>query len=188
MWQYYDFDVNWTEFLLIWNSYEVQVSIILDVEHWREFGFFKRYKDNDPLWKESKSMYWNNKILTQAHDQMKNEQHIKKFKTTMNSFGLFQKNTAKAYEAICFKHIVNEFIPKPNTIHAFIMQEGRYIFKNTLALCAKLLFPGEKITFKAINTILIPERQIIFNLYDYYFLKYDKNLNSIIIQEDYNNI
>jgi hypothetical protein len=117
---------------------------------------------------------------------MKREQHIKKFKSTMSSFGLFQKNPQIAYDAICFKHVINDFIPKPNTIHSFIMPEGRYIFKNTLALCAKLLFPGEKITFKSINTILIPSKQIIFNLYDYYFLKYDKSLNSIIIQEDYN--
>lgn len=189
MWKYYDFDKNWDKFIEIWYSKEVQNSLDEDITHWKEFGFFKNYDPNEPaLWKQSKSMYWTNKIMRNAQDIIVSENHIRKFQKTMSQYNDIYKvkSTAKeAYYKLCLHHVIKDMEPKHNTIHSFIMPEAKYIFKNTMLLCAKILFPGDDIVFSATkNCIIIPQYKVIFDLIDYYYLTYDQDLSYQISQDD----
>lgn len=171
---YYDFDSNWKAFLRAWNDPDVQRAFALDISFWTELGFFKNYKNGDPLWKQTKTTYWIGKCVERAQNKLRKESHIALFKRTMSSFcpGL---SSAKHYYKACFGSVVKDCEPRPNTIEWFIIPEGPFIFRNSMLACAKIMFQTEDINVCMIGgrMVTLVKSNIVFDLFGYYFDKYD---------------
>lgn len=175
---YYEFDANWESFLHVWNTPRVQHSLELDIHLWKEMGFFHTYTKGDPLWKQTKTTYWLSKCVELAKNRSNAERHIHMFKRTM-SVVCPRISTTELYYKTCFKMVIRDCEPKPNTIESFIIPEGVFIFKNTMLECARLLFPNNPVGMCMLNgrmiTVVSP-MNILFDLFGYYFDKYDKNV------------
>ena len=174
---YYDFDANWPMFLQVWEDPEVQQALILDIQFWKELGFFKKYKQGDPLWKETRTTYWIGKCVELAHERAKRESHVAMFKRTMSVVcpRLSKKNV---YYKTCFGATIKDCEPKPNTIEWFVMPEGPFVFRRTMLACAKMLFPSNTINVCIISNRMttIIDSKIVFDLFGFYFNKYDKDV------------
>lgn len=168
---YYDFDVNWDSFLKAWYSHDVQYTLALEMECNKPLGFFKYYQPGDPLWKYSQSLYWKLRCAARAQQLMKEEQHLMKFKRTMQSQFGFLNNSKDFYYATCFKATVERCYPQPNTIHAFIMPELSFLLKNTMRQCAQTLFPQDLVEMTNDNIVMI-NKSIKFDLLGFYNQKY----------------
>lgn len=168
--QYFDFRTNWQEFLKAWRQVDYHVE--LDIAYWKGFGFFKNFKPGDPLWRQTKTSYWIVKITENANNKIKTEMHVQKYKRTMQNQYIYPiMDYKESYYKRFFKNVYDECTPKPDTIDAFYMPEGTFIFKSSMLGCARILFPQEEI--KQISCsgrvhTTIPRLNIVFNLFDYY--------------------
>jgi hypothetical protein len=168
--QYYDFRSNWLEFLKAWK--QVDYYIELDIAKWKELGLFKNFKLGDPLWKQTRSTYWVIKNTEKANLKIQTEMHIQKYKLTMETQFPYQiRDYKESYYKNCFKYVYEECEPKPDTIDAFYIPEGSYIFRYSIYECARILFPNEEILQLLCNGhvhTVIPRLNIVFNLFEYY--------------------
>lgn len=174
---YYDFDKHWDTFLTVWHSQEVQHQLALEIEEWKPLGFFKDYSLGDPMWSQTKTMYWKLKCLRAAKAQAKQEQHMQKFRNVLSTqYGLFPTRTD--FEQICLKQLIKDHQPAANSIHSFIFPEATFMLRKTMLKCAQCIFQHKYIDVISVGAkfkILIPDENIVFDLFGYYFLKYDQD-------------
>lgn len=168
---YYDFDANWDSFLKSWYSHEVQHALKIEIECYKPLGFFKHYQQGDPLWKHTKSLYWKLRCVARAKQLMIHEQHLTKFKKTMQTQFGFPHDTTNHYFATCFSKQVERCHPVKDTIHAFIIPELSFLLKRTMRTCAEVLFPTEIIEITTDNVITIG-KHIKFDLLGFYNERY----------------
>jgi len=122
-WKYYDFDANWSEFLKVWKSEEVQEELDMTMENWERDNPTYTYTDDthklriyergDPLWEFGRTDYWACKIYEDPRDKDETDITVKAFaKSMMNVHpGLLIRGKPKPGRVMpeCDEDLVGQF-------------------------------------------------------------------------------
>lgn len=187
-WNFYNFDENWSEFVRVWKTDSVQKVLQKHMEKWCETEAYLEkddetgencppiYDPKKPLWRYSKTDFWDFKITEETNDFMEKEKIMEKYREKVkNETGReldFEGEDEDEFFRIFNKH-TSQFEPKTDTLESFIMIMGKNCLSFPLFETAKKLFPKNSVVrVKDENKnviILIPEEKIVFDIYDYFF-------------------
>ena len=197
-WKYYDFDANWKEFYEIWKSHQIQDILKPEMDLWClrhayyiEPGKPPIWNKGEPLWNLSRTDYHWQKMLQSTDDKINKENIYRTYRKRMEQITGRKFVTDEDDDKIfnrCFKAIMKEFEPKPHTIDSLILMQGKNYMLKSLLKTARLLFPNDTVikyrTDDNSKIILIVNKKLVFDLFDFYFSTRDDEIPIDYIDDD----
>jgi hypothetical protein len=192
-WQLYDFDANWPIFLEIWKSAPIQSVLKPHIDQWcighantDGNGNRPSWSEGDPLWQLSRTDFWdlniNDSIDTHinTHRYVENLQKTWRMNLTRPNCSRHQATDAM-YEIMRisgeYKRLYDLYSPKPDTIESLILVLGKNHMSHALFHVAHHMFPHDDIIFtidkQGHDVILIPALHTVFDLFDFFYDKYE---------------
>lgn len=184
-WQFYDFDANWEKFYQLWCNDDVQHIQKNNMDEWFEMlveqdtknGRGQRFWNvGDSLWQHGLGEYFDDMIEEKSFCFLEDNNRIYK-KRMREILGvtkyLHHYDSEDISNDILNIHkdaLTYMFGPKHGTLESLIMTWGKSYVTEALGKCGSTMFPDEEIVFHG-SIILIPGKQIVFDMYDFYWTK-----------------
>lgn len=137
------------------------------------------YRRGTELWEYSddRDDYWEEKLSAEADAYINDKNVLGKLEKTLSHLGL----SGLHYVTNVKQEVYEQHKPKRDSIHALIFPDGPNTLCNSLYETARILFPNSKIILARSRSVFSPyvvyilEEKIVFDLYGYYYTKYDQD-------------